>query len=372
MLESFLLDETNVHRIEKSYQAFREMALEKYQWHDEPVDFETLKPNVVNGFIRGVVVEDSQEEEPIQGFMLYVPEPHRAIEINVIHIPEELEWKSIIDKMMMTFLATIKDQPGWDAISYPMLGIQERFVLTAHWYGLKPIGQAIQKFDLVNEISLPILQKVHEGMEALPDGFSLIPWENKESKENKENKESEDSHWKPEYKEQLAEAIYESFSKSNDAKWDPRFQSINGGRKVVNLLEANQMGLLQPEITSILLEDKGETKEVVGFCFIVQTDVGKANIPLIGVRPSVRKRGLGKHLLRHSLIRMVRGIMEERFMIAELTATVDTDNYFALKMYRRMGFQETINYPHCYGNADTLRSSHYGRELFKEFSAPVF
>ncbi len=364
MLESFLLDETNVDRIETQYEAFRAIAMDKYHWHDEPVDFSTLRPNIVNGLVRGIMVEDTQEAELIRGFMLYVPEEHRAIEINLVHIPEELEWKNIFDKMMMTFLSVIKNQPGWDAISYPLLGIQERFVLTAHWYGLKPVGQAIQKFDLVNEISLPVLQKVHESMTSLPEEFSIIPWPAKEG--------TGSDNWHSEYKDQVAEAIYESFAKSNDAKWDPRFQSVNGGKKVVGLLENNQMGLLQPEITSILLEQQGDVKTVAGFCFMVQTDVGKANIPLIGVRPSVRKKGLGKHLLRQSLIRMVRGIMEERLMIAEVTATVDTDNYFALKMYRRMGFQETVNYPHCYANADTLRGSYYGGKLFRDFVTPVF
>ena len=361
MLETHILTPENVDRIEARYNAFRAVAMAEYDWHDEPVDFETLKPNIVEGYLQGLFIEEPGEDDPVMGFMLYVPEQHRAIEVNVVYIPHELEWKTILDTMLRAFLKDIRFKKGWDTVSWAMLGIQERFVLTSHWYGLKPVGQTIQKFDLMNELSLPVLGKVNQVMPSLPEGYELTTWEGKGQDQFKKP-----YHWDPDYRDQVAESIFQAFEASSDALWDPRFRSLTGAHRVVGLLGGNQMGLLVPEATSVLLEVDTESgkKEAVGFCYLVQTDVHKANIPLIGIRPSVRHKGLGKQVLRHALMSMVRGIMAGELMIGEVTATVDTDNYFALKMYRALGFQETTNYPHCYATPDTIRGSYYGRSIF--------
>ncbi len=347
MLEAYPLDVSNIDKIEQAYTGFRDVAVEKYSWHDVPVEFHVVRSNVLNKNILGILVMDTAEPDPV-GFMLYVPEPHRAIEINLVWIPEDLEWRSIFDTMMMKFLEIIRDMPGWDCVSYPMLGIQERFVWTTHWYGLMPVGQTIQKFDLTNEIAIPILGSLNQTMEPLPDGYKMIAWGDEE--------------WKPGYVEGVAKSISEAFGKANDSRWDPRFRTVEGSRKVAGLLSEGHMGLFLPDCTSVLLHDD----EPVGFCFMLQTDVTAGNIPLIGIRPSERKRGLGKQLLRSSLIRAINAIMAEKLLLTEITATVDTDNYFALKMYRRFGFQETVNYPHCYLDRDTARDSYYGKKIFQD------
>lgn len=168
--------------------------------------------------------------------------------------------------------------------------------------------------------------------------------------------------WKPEYGEAIAQCVCDAFSKMNDARWDPRFRTLHGGRAVVRLIEDNAMGLLLPEITSVLLNNG----EPVGFCFLIQTDATVANIPLIGVSPTERKKGMGKQLMRHTLMKAVRQIMDQKILLTEINATVDTDSYFALKMYRRFGFQETTHYPHTYFDRETVGQSYYGRLVFKE------
>jgi len=352
VIEVRSLNKRNITVIQTAYEAFRRQALTEYCWSDEPVDFETLQEAFENGYLKGLVAEDPAEDQPL-GLMLYVYEQHRAVEVNLIYIPEPTQWKSILDYLMRAFLAEIKNRPGWDCVSYAMLGIQERLVSTIPWYGFVPIGQTIQKFDFVNEICLPILAKQNETLPPLPDGYTMVQWEQ--------------SGFKPRYKTDVQESIAQAFAKANDARWDPRFRTVEGAGQALYAMQDGGMGVFIPECTSVLIHQ--ESDRAVGFCFLVQTDVTKANIPLIGLRPDHKGKGLGNQLLKNTLMACVKRIIDGQMLLTELTATVDTDNFFALKMYRKLGFQETHNYPHCYLNVDTVSNSYYGREIFTEMPA---
>ena len=96
--------------------------------------------------------------------------------------------------------------------------------------------------------------------------------------------------------------------------------------------------------TSVLLKDD----QLEGICF-VNSNGFLANIPLIGLKRVHRGKGYGKYLLRNSLLSLM-NFIRQGLAINAINAAVETDNYPALKMYRRIGFREDFTYPHAYYN----------------------
>lgn len=321
MIKAHRINKDNVAHLEALYKRFAACAKAEYQWAFDPVGFDQFSVALANNLVQGYWVEDTASSGPV-GLMLYRLEEHRAIEVNVIY--SELEdKKTILDRLMRLFITDVRDTEGWDVVSYAMLGKQEAFIRTICWYGFKPVGQAVLKFDFMDAISVQILKQQKL---ALPGPEYAIDT------------------WKPEYAGEVAQSIYESFEKSTDALWDPRFRTLTGARKVVGLLTADMMGKFLPSCTTVVLKDGLP----VGFCFLVQDDMMSGNIPLVGVRPSEKGKGLGNILLQTSLSHGIEELLAARNSIFKVSTTMDTDNIAAIKMYRRMGFREDYNYPHVY------------------------
>lgn len=321
MIKAHRITAENVDALAPLYQRFSESAKPDYHWSYDPVDFKPFKKSIAAKILQGYWVEDTSVDRPV-GLMLYRQEDHRALEINVIY--SELEdKKTILDRLIRLFIADIRDTEGWDVVSYAMLGKQEHFIRTICWYGFKPVGQAILNFDFMDTIALQIL---------------------KQQKLELPGPEYQIDTWKPEYAGEVSQSVFESFSKSSDAKWDPRFRTLTGTRKVVGALTYGMMGKFLPACTTVALKDGVP----VGFCFLVQDDVTSGNIPLIGVRPSETGKGLGNLLLQACIERCIDDMLAGNNSVLKITTTMDTDNIAAIKMYRRMGFREEYNYPHVY------------------------
>lgn len=323
------------------YEQFRMEAIPRYGWAHEPVDFETFKSAIASKMIRGLWVTDSAKPYPI-ALMLYCLEEHRAIEINVIFIIDEAksEQKTITDRLMRLFIKSLREDPattqGIDVVSYAMLGEQGPLIRTLLWYGFKPVGQAIVQFPIMDPISIQILkQQVYE---PLPPSYRI-------------------AHWEPQMAGDVSNVVYEAFSKATDSLWDPRFRTALGGRRVVGMITQSMMGTHLPSCTSVLLKDD----KAVGFCFVIQTSMTEGNIPLIAVSPTEKHKGLGNRLLKHSLDAVVEQILAGKLGMLSVSATLDTDNIAAIKMYRRMGFREESNYPHIYLPKDSLMTMAVGK-----------
>lgn len=321
MIKVHRITTENAETLRAIYGRFAEQAVPVYRWAHDPVEFDQVKPALAHRIVEGYIIEDTALTEPA-GFMLYRLEDHRAIEINVIY--SELEdKKAVFDRLVRQFIADIKDREGWDVVSYAMLGPQEDFIRTITWYGFKPIGQAIQRFNMLDPISIQVMKQ--QRLPALEPGYSITSW-------------------KPEYAGAISEAIHESFETAADAKWDPRFRTLTGAKRVTAMITGGMMGTHQPACTTVALKDG----QPVGFCFIIQGNPTAGNIPLIGVKPSEKGKNLGNHLLRQALDNCIDEMLAARVAMLEVTTTLDTDNVPAIKMYRRMGFQEDYNYPHVY------------------------
>ena len=309
----------NIDGIADLYATFRgEEAQTRYYWDHEPIEFDVLKKGFAHKMLSGYCVLDSNEAKPI-AFMLY-----RALEINLVYIPRhrEEQIKTITDRLMRRFLEDVKSIPGWDVISFAQLGPQADLIRTILRYGFEAVGQAIVKFNIMDPISLHILKTQNL---TRPEGYLL-------------------EYWKPEYAGDVAQCVYEAFSGATDAYWDPRFKTELGAKKVVGLLTAGQQGPLIPECTSVLFYND----KPAGFFFLVQATMTQGNVPLIGVGKEHRRKKLGHMRLRHTLDACVENILAGKVGMLEVSATHDTDNFAAIKMYRQLGFRDYYNYPHVY------------------------
>lgn len=320
MLEVNKLSSENVATIKDLYNEFKALSHDYYKIETSPLEYEQFERGIQLGILKGFYA--TFEDEPI-AFLFYVIEEHKAIEINILHVTEDFLGEDVEYELIAEFMDEAKETPDWTTISFPMLGGQSKFVPKMTHNGFKLIGQAIVRFTLTDQISPQICAKLQ--LPELPEGYSI------------------DS-WKPEYLEGASQVIYDSFHTAPDAKFDPRFRTFEGCKKVVGMIADSTIGDFQPQCTSVLIHEE----KPVGICFgnLTTPDIG--NVPLIGLSPDAQGKGMSVHLLKNTIMRFIQDVIEAKLDCLEINATVETDNFPALKMYRKVGFREDYHYPHAY------------------------
>ncbi|MEM0951281.1 MAG: GNAT family N-acetyltransferase [Cyanobacteria bacterium P01_H01_bin.74] len=305
------------------YGRFMQCAKEDYYQEHELLPFHEIMVTIAQKHLDGYLVLDDNLEDPV-GFMLFRYEEHRAIEINVIYSETE-NAKSFLGVLMPRFIADSLIREDWDVVSYAMLGKQAEFIRTILWYKFLPVGQAHLALDFTDAISIQIFQKQ----------FPLSPDDGNTYRVTA---------WQPDYLEAVSSIVYASFSKAVDANWDPRFRTENGATSVVNTIVSGQFGEFAHDCTGVLLKNELP----IGVCFVIHANFTAGNIPLIGLLPEESGKGLGNLLIHETIKTTIQQMIKEENSFLKITATTDTDNIAAIKMYRRMGFTELHNYPHVY------------------------
>ena len=150
--------------------------------------------------------------------------------------------------------------------------------------------------------------------------------------------------WSDEYKEQAIEIIHDSFKDTVDALFDTRFRSYNGVEDIINKIIENIYGEFLPNNTSVLLCDN----RICGIAFANLTTPEIANIPLVAISKRHRGKGYSKNLLQRTVRSIVDSAKLKENKCTEINVTTETNNYKALKMYRRVGFKEDYCYPQAY------------------------
>ena len=169
-----VLNSGNIDMLKEIYEDFRLKSIKDYRYEIEPLDFYTFKETIEEGKLNCLALfEDST---PL-GILIYVFEPHKAVEVNVIHFPDRKD----INKKRLALLGALQDslkgKNDWKVISYPLLGFQETFTRDIALLKFQLVGQAMVKFDFADAVAYKVLQKSETVQ--LPEGYELASWDEK-------------------------------------------------------------------------------------------------------------------------------------------------------------------------------------------------
>ncbi len=315
------LNATNVANIKELYETFKIKAQKDYKMDFPALEYEDFCEVIEQNILKALVLYENSVPKAL---LMYVIENFKSVELNIIHVIDKERVKERKSKILAGLMNILKDRTDWRLISYPMLGVQEKFVQNiASDFKFSFVGQAVVKFNFEDMISHQVLKKAK--LADLPEGYTI-------------------SEWKDEYFDAASDIIYETFKNSKDSLFDPRFKSLDGTKQLVNSIVSGMFGDFLSEATTVLLYQNVP----VGIVFCNLATLLLANVPLIGIKSGHKNKGLAKYILRNALQEVISLINAGQIFSQNLNAAVETDNYPALKMYRRLGFVEDYTYPHAY------------------------
>lgn len=302
------------------YNDFKSNAVSEYKFELEPLSYEEFIDAVEQGYLKCIVLK---ENEIPTAFLVYTTSISESIELNLVHClgteDEIVKQKLLIEK----FLELTELERQNKVVSYPMLGHQSVFTADIAKYGFKFIGLAVLRFVMGNASSERILENMK--LEEKPDEYKIVSY-------------SDD------FREDVIKLIHESFRDTQDAIYDTRYKSLEGTRDIINKIVENIYGEFLPEATSVLLyEDKP-----CGIVFANVTGGKIANVPLVAVEKSHRGKRFSELLLNRTIKMFVDWTRLGKRDFSEVNVTTETNNYKALKMYRKIGFREDFCYPQAY------------------------
>lgn len=302
------------------YNDFKQKAVSEYKFELAPLEYEEFIDAIEKKYMNCVILKENGIPT---AFLVYTTSISESIELNIIHClgteDEITKVKLLIDK----FLSLTESERQIKVVSYPMLGHQSVFTADIAKFGFKFIGLAVLRFIMGNASSERILENMK--LEELPEGYKITGY-------------SDD------YREDAIKLIHEAFNDTQDALFDTRFKSIEGSRDIINKIVDEVYGEFLEEVTSVLLFDN----KPVGFAFSNVTGGKIANIPLVAIKKEHRGKGFSEHLLNRSIKMIVDWTKIGRKVFSEVNVTTETNNYKALKLYRRIGFREDFCYPQAY------------------------
>lgn len=312
------INKENVADLEFAYNDFYMRSFRDYGFEILPLEFPDVARFVESGLLN---IYGLYHERILKGFLIYNPIVD-VVEISIMHCVGDSDTTAQKFEMMKALKEEVSGK-DYKLISYAMMGIQKDFVSKIAALGFNFVGQAIVNFRFSNEKSIQIFNKVKD--RAIPEGFEISNWDSK-------------------YSQNLIKLIHDSFKNMQDSKFDPRFLTLSGCEDILAKIVENIYGIFLPEKTKILLQN-GVPK---GFCFVNLTTDNIVNVPIIGISPEIKYKGLGQLILTKALADVIHDVMLGKMPLIEFNATVDTDNLPALNMYRKLGFKESTNYMHAY------------------------
>ncbi len=302
------------------YNDFKSKAVSEYKFELEPLEHEEFIDAVEKDYLKCIVLKENQIPT---AFLVYTTSISESIELNLIHClgaeNETAKQKVLIEK----FLELTEAERQNKVVSYPMLGHQSVFTADIAKYGFKFIGLAVLRFIMGNASSERILENMK--LAEKPDEYKIVSYDDN-------------------YREDAIRVIHESFKDTQDAVYDTRYKSIEGTKDIINKVVENIYGEFLPDATSVLLcNDKH-----CGFAFANITGGKIANIPLVAIEKNHRGKGFSELLLNRTIKTMVDWTKLGKRNFSEVNVTTETNNYKALKMYRKIGFREDYCYPQAY------------------------
>lgn len=302
------------------YNDFKSKAISEYKFELEPLSFDEFIDAIDKGYLRCIVLKENNIPT---AFLVYTTSISESIELNIIHClgteDEITKQKLLIER----FLELTEAERQTKVVSYPMIGHQSVFTADIARYGFKFIGLAVLRFVMGNASSERILENMK--LPEKSEKYKLVSYNDS-------------------YKEDAIKIIHESFRDTLDAVYDTRYKTIEGVTDIINKVTEGIYGEFLPEACSVLLyEDKP-----CGFVFANITGGKIANLPLVAIEKNHRGKGFSSLLLNRTIKTMVDWTKLGQRELSEINVTTETNNYKALKMYRKAGFREDYCYPQAY------------------------
>jgi GNAT superfamily N-acetyltransferase len=315
-----LLNSTTFKIFKGVYNDFKSKAISEYKFELEPLSYEEFLDAIEKDYIKCIVL---LENKIPTAFLVYTNCISESIELNLIHClgteDEAKKQKLLIEK----FLELTEIERQSKVVSYPMLGHQSIFTADISKFGFKFIGLAVLRFIMGNASSERILENMK--LPEKPEEYKITSYLDM-------------------YKQDAIRVIHDSFKDKQDAIYDTRYKSIEGTTDIINKIVENIYGEFLPEATSVLLHNNIPC----GFVFANITGGRIANIPLVAIDKEHRGLGLSELLLNRSIKLIVDWTRLGQRNFSEINVTTETNNYKALKMYRKIGFREDYCYPQAY------------------------
>ena len=302
------------------YNDFKAKAIDDYKFELEPLEYEEFIDAVEKQYLECIVLKENQIPT---AFLIYTNAISESIELNLIHCLGDEDEATKIQLLIEKFLELTKEDRVSKVVSYPMLGHQSTFTGNITKYGFKFIGLAVLRFMMGNASSERILENMK--LPEKKEGYSIIGYSDN-------------------FREDAIRVIHEAFRELDDALYDTRYKTIEGTKDIINKIVENVYGEFLPEVTSVLLCGN----KPVGFAFANVTGGKIANIPLVAIDKEHRGNGFSECMLNRSIKMLVDWTKLGKRVFSEVNVTTETNNYKALKMYRRIGFREEYCYPQVY------------------------
>ena len=315
-----LLDSSTFKIFKGVYNDFKSKAISEYKFELEPLEYEEFIDAVEKNYLKCIVLKENLIPT---AFLVYTSSISESIELNIIHClgneEETAKYKALVGK----FLELTEQERHSKIVSYPLLGRQSVFTGDLAKFGFKFIGLAVLRFFMGNASSERILENMK--LREKPEEYKIVSFDNS-------------------YKDEAIRIIHESFKDSQDALFDTRFKSIEGTTDIINKIIEDVYGEFLPTATSVLLHND----KPCGFAFANVTGGKVANIPLVAIEKEHRGKGFSELLLNRTVKTIVDWTKIGERDFNEVNVTTETNNYKALKMYRRIGFKEDFCYPQAY------------------------
>lgn len=302
------------------YNDFKAKAVSDYKFELEPLGYEEFIDAVEKKYMQCIVLK---ENEIPTAFLVYTTLISEAVELNLIHCLGTEDETTKVKRLIEKFLELTAEERINKIVSYPMIGHQSVFTADIAKFGFKYVGQAVLRFMMGNASSERILENMK--LSERPEDYKIVGYDES-------------------YRKDAIRVIHESFKDTQDALFDTRFKSPEGTEDIINKIVENVYGEFLPDVTSVLLYKSSP----VGFAFANVTGGDIANLPLVAIEKEHRGHGFSEHLLNRSIKTIVDWTKIGKRVFSEINVTTETNNYKALKMYRRIGFREDFCYPQAY------------------------
>ena len=314
------LEQEDYAKFETIYSDFVKHAVSEYKFELPPLDYSDFLESYEKKLINTIILYENAD---IKGFLVYTTAISEALELNIIHC---INMENLVERsgyLVREFLKQTKKEREQKIVCYPMLGMQKNIIGELSRYGFRFVGIAVLRFLMHGTNSRDILRLLR--LTEIDKCYKIVGWSN-------------------EYFKDAVPIVQEAFETSADALFDPRFKSLEGTHDILTKIVDNIYAEFLPEATSVLLCNNIP----VGYCFMNLTGGQIVNIPIVAIKKEHQGKGLSKHMLEKSLMRVLELVDTQNRPITEVNTCTETNNFQALKMYRRLGFKEDYNYPQSY------------------------